>query len=104
MSSKKSNELIERYEQMVSGAGSCYFDSDEIDEIADHYESKGQMPKALHAIEFGLKLHPDDVDLRLKQARYLLYLDRDYRSQKDYVGVGRLQSRCHPHTGRAPLP
>ena len=82
MSSKKSNELIERYEQMLSGAGSCYFDSDEIDEIADHYESKGQMPKALHAVEFGLKLHPDDVDLRLKQARYLLYLDRTTEARK----------------------
>lgn len=76
MCAKRANELIERYEQMLAGTGSCYFDSDEIDEIADYYESKGQLPKALHAIEFGLKLHPDDVDLRLKQARYLLYLDR----------------------------
>ena len=76
MSAKRSNELVERYEQMLSGTGSCYFDSDEIGEIAEYYESKGQLPNALHATEFGLNMHPGDVELRLKQARYLLYLDR----------------------------
>ena len=34
------------------------------------------MSKALHAIKFGLNLHPDNVDLKLKEARYMLYLDR----------------------------
>lgn len=82
MSAKKSNELIERYEQMLSGTGRCYFDSDEIDEIAEYYESKGQLKKALQATEFGLNMHPDDVDLRLKQARYLLFLDRVDEARK----------------------
>ena len=60
----------------MRGTVSCYFDTDEIDEISDYYESKGQLSKALHAIEFGLNLHPDNVDLKLKEARYMLYLDR----------------------------
>ena len=76
MSAKKPNELIDRYEEMLRGTVSCYFDTDEIDEISDYYESKGQLSKALHAIEFGLNLHPDNVDLKLKEARYMLYLDR----------------------------
>ena len=54
MSAKKPNELIDRYEEMLRGTVSCYFDTDEIDEISDYYESKGQLSKALHAIEFGL--------------------------------------------------
>ena len=82
MSAKRSNELVERYEQMLSGTGSCYFDSDEIGEIAEYYESKGQLPNALHVTEFGLNMHPGDVDLRLKQARYLLYLDRADEARK----------------------
>ena len=61
MSAKKPNELIDRYEEMLRGTVSCYFDTDEIDEISDYYESKGQLSKALHAIEFGLNLHPDNV-------------------------------------------
>ena len=76
MSVKKPNELIDRYEEMLRGTVSCYFDTDEIDEISDYYESKGQLSKALHAIKFGLNLHPDNVDLKLKEARYMLYLDR----------------------------
>ena len=76
MSAKKPNELIDRYEEMLRGTVSCYFDTDEIDEISDYYESKGQLSKALHAIEFGLNLHPENVDLKLKEARYMLYLDR----------------------------
>ena len=76
MSAKKPNELIDRYEEMLRGTVSCYFDTDEIDEISDYYESKGQLSKALHAIKFGLNLHPDNVDLKLKEARYMLYLDR----------------------------
>ena len=76
MSAKKPNELIDRYEEMLRGTVSCYFDTDEIDEISDYYESKGQLSKALQAIEFGLNLHPDNVDLKLKEARYMLYLDR----------------------------
>lgn len=82
MSAKNSNELIERYEQMLNGAASYYFDTDEIDEISDYYESKGQLPKSLNAIEFGLKLHPDNEGLKLKQARYLLYLDRAEEAKK----------------------
>ena len=35
MSVKKPNELIDRYEEMLRGTVSCYFDTDEIDEISD---------------------------------------------------------------------
>ncbi len=87
MSAKNSNELIDRYEQMVNGAASFYFDTDEIDEISDYYESKGLLPKALKVIEFGLKLHPDNEDLKLKQARYLLYLDRAEEAKKIMSGL-----------------
>ena len=82
MSAKKPNELIDRYEEMLRGTVSCYFDTDEIDEISDYYESKGQLSKALHAIEFGLNLHPDNVDLKLKEARYMLYLDRSDEAKR----------------------
>lgn len=34
MSAKKPNELIDRYEEMLRGTVSCYFDTDEIDEIS----------------------------------------------------------------------
>lgn len=87
MSSKRSNELIERYEQMLKGAASFYFDTDEIDEISDYYDSKGQLKKALEVIEFGLKLHPDNGDLLLKQARYLLFLDRVDEARSIMAGL-----------------
>ena len=53
MSAKKPNELIDRYEEMLRGTVSCYFDTDEIDEISDYYESKGQLSKRCTLLSSG---------------------------------------------------
>ncbi len=75
--SKRLKELVARYESMQSGGGeSHYFDTDEIVEIAEHYEASDDFARALQAVEFGLTLHPDSDTLQLKQARVLLFLDR----------------------------
>ncbi len=75
--SKRLKELVARYESMRSGGGeSHYFDTDEIVEIAEHYEANDNFAQALHAVEFGLRLHPGSDVLLLKQARVLLLLDR----------------------------
>ncbi len=83
MSATQSNPLVERYEQMLQGERvSSYFDADEIDEIAEFYESNAFLDNALNAIEFGLKMHPGNEALRLRQARYLMYLGRVDDSQR----------------------
>ncbi len=77
MSSNRLKELVARYESIQSGGGeSLYFDTDEIVEIAEHYEAGDDFAKVLQVVEFGLMLHPGSDVLKLKQAKALLFLER----------------------------
>ncbi len=70
--SKEFTEILERYENMKLNGVIDYFDGDEIADIADYYFRVNQFQKSEKAIEFGLKLHPDNVDLLISKANNFL--------------------------------
>lgn len=70
------SELLARYEKALKDHTNCYFDADDFDEIAFQYEITERYKDALDAVERGLSVHPDNINLATKQAKYLLYLDR----------------------------
>lgn len=69
-------ELLRRYEDMLRNGQQVYFDAEDLEDIAYQYELAEQYTEALDAIEYGLTLHPEEPELLVRRAGYLLCLDR----------------------------
>ena len=69
-------KLLRRYEDMLRNGGRCYFDTEEIEDIARRYEMMRLFDEALGVVEYGLQLHPGNPELLVLRADYLLCLDR----------------------------
>ncbi len=82
MSEKKGSGLLARYEQMLKEKGNYYFDADEWEEIAYQYELTDRYKDALEAINHGLSIHPGNISLNVKKARYLLDIDAIEEAEK----------------------
>ncbi len=70
---KREDEVISRYENSVRGGTPGYFEVDEMETIINHYMDDEMPGKAMDAIQYGRKLHPNSTSLIVKQAR--LYAD-----------------------------
>lgn len=66
------NELISRYENMIRNEGTEYFDVEDFERILEYYMDLNQMGKAMKAVRYAFKLHPDAVSLQIKKAQILL--------------------------------
>ena len=64
--------LLKKYEEMVSQHASAYFDSDELTSIAKYYANKEMMAESDKAIEYAIRLHPDDMDAILFRCSNLI--------------------------------
>lgn len=63
--------LLARYENMLEQHTTAYFDSEELAEIAEYYASQGDADAADRVVDYGLKLHPDDLDLNIYKGNSL---------------------------------
>ncbi|MFW5978814.1 MAG: tetratricopeptide repeat protein [Bacteroidia bacterium] len=66
------DELIDRYEKMLKSGQSDYFDVEDLEYILDYYVDTDQEGKALRAVKYGLRLHPEALSLVVKKAHILL--------------------------------
>jgi tetratricopeptide (TPR) repeat protein len=68
------NESVKRYEAFLSNhdGTSGYFDVEELEDIVDYYLRSGRTKDSSGALEFGLKLHPNNFALRIKRAKIYL--------------------------------
>lgn len=66
------DELIDRYEKMLKFGKSYYFDVEDLEYILDYYVDTDQAGKALRAVKYGLRLHPEALSLIVKKAHILL--------------------------------
>jgi len=72
-SEEEHNESVKRYEAFIANAAtSGYFDVEELEGIVDYYLHRGQTKNSSTALEFGLKLHPNSLSLRIKRAKIYL--------------------------------
>jgi tetratricopeptide (TPR) repeat protein len=62
-------ESLKKYEDMVKSHVPVYFDGEELTDVAEYYASKGREDEADEAVSYGLRLHPDDIDLLIFKAR-----------------------------------
>jgi tetratricopeptide (TPR) repeat protein len=61
-------ELIERYEKSKEEGTSIYFDSDDVASMADVYATHQHPEEGMELVEYGLRLHPDSLELLTMQA------------------------------------
>ncbi|MFO8235920.1 MAG: tetratricopeptide repeat protein [Bacteroidales bacterium] len=66
------DELIGRYEEMIRSGRTYYFDVEDFEYILDYYVDTDQYGKALRAVKYGLKIHPQAISLMIKKAHVLL--------------------------------
>lgn len=69
-------EELAKYEEMTANQQSTYFDADQISDIAEYYASVNEYGKAFDAIEYALKLHPDETELITLKGHLLIELKR----------------------------
>jgi tetratricopeptide (TPR) repeat protein len=65
------SDLLSRFEQMLSGKQTGFFDADELLELIDYYMMSGQMSLAKRALEMAVSQFPDNKDVTIYHYRYL---------------------------------
>ncbi|MEC5395683.1 tetratricopeptide repeat protein [Bergeyella sp. RCAD1439] len=75
------NELAQRFEEMIENNDEYYFDSEEIEDIVIYYLELGDISYAEIAVNFGLKLHPESTEIKIKKLEVLLELE-DYQQAR----------------------
>ena len=65
-------QLLSNYESNLSGG---YFDAEEMEQLAEFYLRRMRVKDAKRAIEFGLKLHPNNLGLETCKVRILIELN-----------------------------
>lgn len=65
--------LLERYKQMKEQGAEIYFDADDILELLEHFENTNEFNEFQYTLKLGLKLHPHNSDIRVKECKFHVY-------------------------------
>lgn len=82
------NELVCRFEEMLSTNIPSYFDPDELADIIDYYFFNINNKFSLKAIEFGLHQFPDNILFKLKKAQYYATFDKPEKALELLTKIG----------------
>jgi len=66
------NESVERFELMLNQQRSWYFDAEELEQLFDHYQEKGNMVNAELALSKGLEQAPNHAGFLLRKAQLMM--------------------------------
>lgn len=77
MKKKKISRLLQRYLSGHQEGRDAYFDADEVDELLDSFEESDDYTYYDEVLALGLRLHPGNPDLLIKQCRSYVY-NEDY--------------------------
>ena len=61
--------LLARYEEMITGERNFYFEATELTDIAEYYAMQGDSEQAEAALDYALRLHPENIDALIFKAR-----------------------------------
>ena len=62
-------DLLARYEEMLTGDRTFYFEATELTDIAEYYAMQGDSEKAEAVLDYALRLHPENIDALIFKAR-----------------------------------
>ena len=100
-------DLLERYEHMLASGQSMYFDADQYDSLVEYYDRLDDLEKARSVVVAGLKIHPNNELLLLKNAKFFIY-DAQYAKALEYLNTHfsaydydlyMLKVECYLHLG-----
>ena len=66
-------EAVARFKKMVKSDTSKYFDVFEVEGIVDLFLEDGRIKLAKKAVETGLRLHPNSISIKIRQAQVLMH-------------------------------
>lgn len=69
------NELVKRFETMIENNEEAYFDTEEYEDIIIYYLELGDISFAELAVNHALNLHPNSLEIKIKQLEVLLELE-----------------------------
>ncbi|MCD1115518.1 tetratricopeptide repeat protein [Chryseobacterium turcicum] len=78
------NELVKKFEEMMENNDEFYFDTEELEDIIVYYLELGDFNYADMAVSFGLKLHPNSLEIKIKKLEVLLEWE-DYNMAKELI-------------------
>lgn len=64
---------LERFNEMREKGSEIYFDAEEIIELLEHFDDTDDRDGFTRALEIGLKLHPEDPEIRIMECRLSIY-------------------------------
>ncbi|MDD4514263.1 tetratricopeptide repeat protein [Massilibacteroides sp.] len=73
MKQNNASNLLKRYLAAQETGKEVYFDADEIDEILESLETSDDFTHYEAILSLGLRLHPDNPELRVRQCKSLIY-------------------------------
>lgn len=77
MTEKDITVIVNKYKEAKQQGRNPYFDADEFCDLADYFDSTGELDDAREVIEEGLFIHPQNVPLLVKKAKLSVY-DGEY--------------------------
>jgi len=78
------NELVKKFEEMMENNDEFYFDTEELEDIIVYYLELGDFNYADMAVNYGLKLHPNSLDIKIKRLEILLEWE-EYNMAKELI-------------------
>jgi tetratricopeptide (TPR) repeat protein len=84
--------LISRYEQMLKKDRKYYFDVGDFEQIVEYYMDMDQNVKALKALKYAFKLHPNAFHLMIKKAQIHLKNKNPQRALNSLEAVENIES------------
>ncbi|MBK5192299.1 MAG: tetratricopeptide repeat protein [Flavobacteriaceae bacterium] len=73
---EEDNFSLTRFESMLRTNDVLFFDSEEFENIINHYLENGKMALAKKAVKLGLAQHPTSINLKLYKVEILIFEDK----------------------------
>lgn len=73
MNKNEISRLLQRYKSALDEGKDAYFDADELDELLESFEESDDYTYYDEVLALGLKLHPDNTELQIRQCRSYIY-------------------------------
>ena len=79
---KRREELVEKYEQNLADDKVIYFDAADFSLIFDHYIDHLYLDDAEEVIELALSIHPTNDELKMQNAKAMIYTGRQEQAEE----------------------
>ena len=76
----ENNNLIDKFEKMISDDSSIFLDADEVEEIILYYFNDGDIMMAEKAIELGDNLYPNSININILRSEILILKGKTVQS------------------------